>query len=118
MDQRRRPRFGADSETGGDITTDADRKAVSLHRGRGLSKTLGFKRQSAEGSHFSEHLCTERLVLVLTSCFVAPLERGLRYLKTVLASAFSYLAIKVPYCADSKEVQCESPHATARRTYR
>jgi hypothetical protein len=46
MDQRRRPRFGADSETGGDITTDADRKVVSLHRGRGLSKTLA-------QSHFS-----------------------------------------------------------------
>jgi hypothetical protein len=40
MDQRRRPRFGADSETGGNITTDAGRKVVSLHRGRGLSKTF------------------------------------------------------------------------------
>jgi len=41
VDQRRRPRCGADRDTGDDITTDADCKVVSLHRGRGLSKTFG-----------------------------------------------------------------------------
>jgi len=41
VDQHRPPRLVVDRETGADITAAANRKVVSLHRGGGLSKTLG-----------------------------------------------------------------------------
>jgi len=43
VDQHRRPRLSADRETSVDINAAAARKVVSLHRGRGLSKTLAIE---------------------------------------------------------------------------